>query len=110
MHLDLRFHAAFLFFFFFKIEKHVKMLSVSGPRALCTGPTTSLTSKISDGQCFPVGPVHCSWDPQTFFFTKTFIKNWSHGTIHTYKNYFTTMFLVFSKINGIQTDPKNLRN
>ena len=88
----------------------MNMLSVSGSRALCTGPTTSLTSKISDGQCFLVGLMHCSWEPQTFFLTKTFIKNWSHDTIHTFKNYFTTVFLVFSKINGIQTNPKNLRN
>ena len=35
-------------------------------------------------------------DPQIFFFNKTFIKNGSHGTIHTFKNYFTTVFLVFS--------------
>ena len=53
-----------------------------------------------------VGPVHCSWDPQTsFFFNKTFIKNGSHSTIHTFKNYFATVFSVFSKISDIQTDP-----
>ena len=48
---------------------------------------------------FPVGLVHCSQDPQTSFFNKTFIKNGSHGTIHTFKNYFTTVFSVFSKIS-----------
>ena len=35
------------------------------------------------------------------------IKNRSHGIIHTFKNYFVTVFLVFSftKISYIQTDP-----
>ena len=35
-------------------------------------------------------------DPQIFFFNKINIKNESHGTIHTFKNYFATVFLVFS--------------
>ena len=34
------------------------------------------------------------------------IKNGSHGIIHIFKNYFATMFLVFNKINYIQTDPR----
>ena len=41
------------------------------------------------------------------------IKNGSHGTFHTFKNYFATMFSVFSfqfsisaTINSIQIDPK----
>ena len=34
----------------------------------------------------------------------------SHGTIYIFKNYFVTMFSVFSKINYIQIDPKtNIR-
>ena len=33
---------------------------------------------------------------QTSFFTKTFIKNGSHSTIHTFKNYFVIMFSIFS--------------
>ena len=46
-------------------------------------------------------------DPQTSLFSNFFIKNGSHGTIYTFKNYFTTVFSVFSfsKINSIQTDP-----
>ena len=28
----------------------------------------------------------------------------SHNTIHTFKNYFVTIFSIFSKINSIQTD------
>ena len=43
---------------------------------------------------FPVG-----------FFNKTFIKNGSHDTIHIFKNYFTTVFSVFSKISSIQAHP-----
>ena len=57
-------------------------------------------------QCFPVGLVHCSWDPQISFFNKTFAKNGFHSTIHTFKNYFAIMFLIFSKISSIQTDFK----
>ena len=47
-------------------------------------------------------------DPQISFFINFFIKNESHSTIHTFKNYFTTVFSVFSfnKISSIQTDPK----
>ena len=46
-------------------------------------------------------------DPQTSLFNNFFIKNGSHGTIYTFKNYFTTVFSVFSfsKISSIQTDP-----
>ena len=40
--------------------------------------------------------VHCLRNSQTFFFSKTFIKNESHDTIYTFKNYFITVFLVFS--------------
>ena len=47
-------------------------------------------------ECTPVGLVHCSRNPQTLLFNNFFIKNGSHSTIHTFKNYFTTVFLVFS--------------
>ena len=57
-------------FSFFYIEKHQDVLSV--------------------------GPIHYAQDPQTSFFTQTFIKNGSHDTIYTFKNYFTTVLLVFS--------------
>ena len=40
--------------------------------------------------------VHCLRDPQTSFFNNFFIKNKSHGTIHTFKNYFATVFSVFN--------------
>ena len=35
-------------------------------------------------------------DPQIPLFSNFFIKNESHDTIHTFKNYFATVFLVFS--------------
>ena len=45
-------------------------------------------------------------DPQIPLFNNFFIKNRSHDTIHTFKNYFATVFSVFnfSKISPIQTD------
>ena len=50
---------------------------------------------------FPVGSVHCLRDPQIYFFNKIFIKNGSHNIIYTFKNYFATLFSVFSKISSI---------
>ena len=35
-------------------------------------------------------------DPQITLFNNFFIKNESHGTIHTFKNYFATVFSVFN--------------
>ena len=35
------------------------------------------------------------------FFNNFFIKNGSNGTIYKFKNYFTTIFSIFNKINGI---------
>ena len=35
-------------------------------------------------------------DPQISLFSNFFIKNGSHDTIHTFKNYFATMFSIFS--------------
>ena len=68
-----------------------------------------LEARFSKANALPVDPVHCLQDPQTSFFIKTFIKNVSHDTIHIFKNYFTTVFSVFSKINGIQTHLKKNR-
>ena len=44
-------------------------------------------------------------EPTTTLFRKKYIKNESHDTIHTFKNYFAIVFSVFSKISCIQTDP-----
>ena len=52
-----------------------------------------------------MGLVHCSRDTQVLYAGKKNFKTESHSTIHTFKNYFVTMFSVFSKISGIQTDP-----
>ena len=46
-------------------------------------------------------------DPQITLFNHFFIKNGSHSTIHTFKNYFVTVFLVFS-FQLYQTDPPSL--
>ena len=124
--LHLRF--PLFFFFFLTCAFHVGV-SFSGSRALCTGLTTSLTIQIFTGMvlfsgfsawdpppfwqskfslewlCL-VGLVYCSRNSQTSLFSNFFIKNGSHGTIHIFKNYFATMFSIFSKICGIQMDPK----
>ena len=65
---------------------------------------------IKQNYVFPVGPVHCSWDPQVLYLeNETKKKNFKtgfHSTIHTFKNYFVTVFSVFSKISGIQINPQ----
>ena len=47
--------------------------------------------------------------PTSTFFSKNNFKIGSHGTIHTFKNYFTIVFLAFNfqflAISDIQTDP-----
>ena len=45
---------------------------------------------------FWLGPVHCSQNPQIRKKCKTNFKTKSHGTIHTFKNYFVTAFLIFN--------------
>ena len=47
--------------------------------------------------------TYCSWDPPPLYSEKN-IKNGSHGIIHQFKNYFVTMFSVFSKISYIEMD------
>ena len=51
--------------------------------------------------------VHALFHTVHVIFSHFFIKNGSHGTIHTFKNCFATVFSVFSfsKINSIQTYP-----
>ena len=44
-------------------------------------------------------PLHFSWGTEVTvhaLFSHFFIKNGSHGTIYTFKNYFATMFSVFN--------------
>ena len=65
---------------------------------------------------FPLRLAFFLWVPYFLFmgptsteFCKKKIKTKSHGTIHTFKNYFATVFLVinfqFLAISDIQTDP-----
>ena len=44
-------------------------------------------------------------DPQISLFSNFFIKNGSHDTIHTFKNYFAIVFSVSVTISSIQTNP-----
>ena len=46
--------------------------------------------------CINSAPIHCSRDPQTSLFSNFFIKNGSHSIIYTFKNYFATVFSIFS--------------
>ena len=50
--------------------------------------------------------MHYSQTLQTSFFNKIFIKIKFCNIIHIFKNYFITVFLVFSKISGIQSHSK----
>ena len=45
------------------------------------------------------------YGPQITLFSNFFIKNGSHNTIYTFKNYFATVFSVSAKISSIQTHP-----
>ena len=65
-----------------------------GSVCVCLHLTFFFLRRVFDA--FSVGPVHCSRDPQTSFFNKTFIKNGFHGTIYTFKNYFAIMFSIFN--------------
>ena len=80
----MRLHFHFFFFFYARVLAFMRQYALfSGSRALFTRPTSTL-------------------------FRKKNIKNESHGTIHTFKNYFVTVFSIFSfnKISNIQMDPK----
>ena len=46
---------------------------------------------------YMLAPVHYSQVPQISLFNHFFIKNRSHSTIHTFKNYFATVFSVSAK-------------
>ena len=74
----------FQFFFFFLLQPHLL--------------TKSAVNRAS---------MHCLQVPQITLFSNFFIKNGSHDIIYTFKNYFVTIFSVFSfsKISSIQTDP-----
>ena len=60
---------------------------------------------IGPAMALLVGFVYCLQDPQISLFSNFFIKNGSHDTIHTFKNYFITVFSVLKIISLIQMNP-----
>ena len=97
------------FFFFFLFFLFLKSISCdyalfSRFRALCMRPTTSLTSKIFTGMCLSVGPVHCSWDPQTSFLAK-FLLKMSLTILFTHLQIILLQYFQFSIISSIQMYP-----
>ena len=95
----LDFHAFQPFFFFLLCAMIVDLIQCEQ----CTPPQLFQHILINFSATF------LSRDPQISLFNNFFIKNWSHGTIHTFKNYFVTVFSVFSfsKISSIQMNQKS---
>ena len=63
--------------------------------------STATFDKVFCEQC-----IHALFmDPQFPLFSNFFIKNGSHYTIHTFKNYFATVFSVSATRSLIQMDP-----
>ena len=73
--------SAFFFFFFF-----VKL------KCYCSSLLWTVVVTFDREQCI----YALFMDPQITLFNNFFIKNGSHGTIYTFKNYFATVFSVFS--------------
>ena len=76
--------------FFFFYQKHVNTAASARDLHHFQHP------HIGPAMVLLVGLVYCSRDPQISLFSNFFIKNGSHDTIHTFKNYFVTVFSVFS--------------
>ena len=96
------------FFFFLWEALHHIPLSVSGFHALCMEPTTSLTAKFPLKLHCSVGPVTVHGTHKSIFSTKILFKIGPTALFTHLKiillQYF--QFLVFNKINNIQTDLK----
>ena len=92
----LRFCSSFFFFFFTRFGE-TRLLFM-----YCSLNSNRKYWLFCSKQCISV----LFMDPQISLFSNFFIKNGSHGTIYTFKNYFATAFSVFSfsKISSIQTD------
>ena len=74
----------------------LKNASINGSHALFTGPT-NLFDRQNFHQNVFVSGFHILFTRLTsLFFSKIFIKNESHDTIHTFKNYFATVFSIFN--------------
>ena len=95
-----------LFFFFLRV---FQMCSY----CLCTVQWT-ITANFDFSNFFHPISAHrvLFTGPQISLFSNFFIKNGFHGTIHTFKNYFATVFFSFqfqfSVFSCIQTDPNFL--
>ena len=88
--LKLRFRSFFLFLFF--------LFSCISGVMLLLFMHCSLNSSCKCWLFFGEQCIHALFtDPQISFFSNFFIKNGSHGTIHTFKNYFATVFSVSVK-------------
>ena len=100
-------HLCFFSFFFFFLFSLLLRMRLEGQTATVHEQQSYIVD-FSAPFINPMGPVNNTRDPQTSLFSNFFIKNGSHSTIHTFKNYFVTVFSVFSfsKINSIQTNPK----
>ena len=82
--LEVAFASAFSFFFFF--------FTRFGECSYCSINSSYKCWLFNYEQCI------CAlfMDPQISLFSNFFIKNGSYGTIYTFKNYFATVFLIFS--------------
>ena len=85
--LNPRLRFTFLFFFFFTRFGVTWLLFM-----YCSLNSNRKCWLFCNKQCISV----LFMDPQIPLFSNFFIKNGSHGTIHTFKNYFATVFSVFS--------------
>ena len=87
---------AFAFLFLFLFFTRSMNTAASGSRALCMGPTPLSTS--THWPCYgTVNGSHALFmGPTNLTFQQFFIKNGSHSIIYTFKNYFVTVFSVFS--------------
>ena len=89
----LRLHFFFFFFsFFFPLLLHTRL----GEQMTTVHEQQPYIVDFSTPFISPVYLVNSAQDPQTSLFSNFFIKNGSHNTIHTFKNYFTTVFSVFN--------------
>ena len=96
----------FLFFFFSRVLRQILLL-----RLLLMHCAWTVAAKFNLSNNFqPINAHYALFtDSQISLFSNFFIKNWSHGTIHTFKNYFAIMFFSFQfhflVFSCIQTDP-----
>ena len=114
-------HHLFFFFFFFLVQNY--LVCVWEARfVLPTSTFCIFFSSSRDCWLWGVNSAHTvtflatfqSRDPQTSLFSNFIIKSGSHSTIHTFKNYFTTVFFNFqfstvSKLTFTQTIKLNIK-